>query len=153
MCLIIHQPKGHTLSHAMLRDIFSRNRDGFGVMRIEDDPPAPADAPPPEVEEPLLLPALPAEERMSMVRFFRGANDRFANRERLEPQAEARDGPRGAVTRAWLRQAAASRTGALPHRHQSSMESSRITPTRRAPELSAARTGRTGAFPSSLSRG
>jgi hypothetical protein len=33
MCLIIHQPKGHTLSHAMLRDIFARNDDGFGVMR------------------------------------------------------------------------------------------------------------------------
>ena len=33
MCLIITQPKGQTLSRAHLLDIFSRNGDGFGIMR------------------------------------------------------------------------------------------------------------------------
>lgn len=32
MCLIIHQPKGHTLAVAHLLDIARRNGDGFGIM-------------------------------------------------------------------------------------------------------------------------
>lgn len=35
MCLIITQPAGHTLSRAHLLDIFSRNGDGFGIMRAD----------------------------------------------------------------------------------------------------------------------
>jgi hypothetical protein len=35
MCLIIHQPKGHTLSRSHLLDIGRRNGDGFGVMRAD----------------------------------------------------------------------------------------------------------------------
>lgn len=35
MCLIIHQPKGHTLSRSHLLDIARRNGDGFGIMRAE----------------------------------------------------------------------------------------------------------------------
>ena len=35
MCLIIHQPKGHTLSRAHLLDIGRRNGDGFGIMRAD----------------------------------------------------------------------------------------------------------------------
>ena len=33
MCLIIVQPAGHTLPRARLVEIFSRNDDGFGIMR------------------------------------------------------------------------------------------------------------------------
>lgn len=35
MCLIIHQPKGHTLSRSHLLDIHRRNGDGFGIMRAD----------------------------------------------------------------------------------------------------------------------
>lgn len=33
MCLIIVQPQGHTIPRARLTEIFTRNNDGFGIMR------------------------------------------------------------------------------------------------------------------------
>lgn len=37
MCLIVHQPKGHSFNEKELADILERNADGFGVMWIDDD--------------------------------------------------------------------------------------------------------------------
>ena len=36
MCLIIHQPSGHTLSRRDFTDIAERNPDGFGIMTAHD---------------------------------------------------------------------------------------------------------------------